>query len=140
MVLAVISLTGSATSAQKVHSDNQDIRFSAGVRIPIENTSATESEVMSLTYGRYFYNGMGFRTGVQWMFENYDINDYLGVPLYFLGAVANVHSKSQSSKVLTTPLGVLIMTKHITTQTRMCKALSEVFFWDCSTSSSSLPA
>lgn len=83
VVLAVISLTGSATSAQKVHSDNQDIRFSAGVRIPIENTSATESEVMTLTYGRYFYNGMGFRTGVQWMFENYDINDYLGVPLYF---------------------------------------------------------
>lgn len=83
VVLAVISLTGGATSAQKVHSDNQDIRFSAGVRIPIENTSATESEVMTLTYGRYFYNGMGFRTGVQWMFENYDINDYLGVPLYF---------------------------------------------------------
>lgn len=80
-MLAVISLTGGATSAQKVHSDNQDIRFSAGVRIPIENTSATESEVMTLTYGRYFYNGMGFRTGVQWMFENMDINDYLGLPL-----------------------------------------------------------
>lgn len=80
---AVISLTAGVASAQKVHSDNQDIRFSAGVRIPIENTSAMESEVMTLTYGRYNHNGLGFRTGVQWMFENYDINDYLGVPLYF---------------------------------------------------------
>ena len=80
---AVISLTAGVASAQKVHSGNQDIRFSAGVRIPIENTSAMESEVMTLTYGRYFHKGLGFRTGVQWMFENYDINDYLGVPLYF---------------------------------------------------------
>ncbi len=83
VVLAVISLTGSAAFAQKVHSDNQDIRFTAGVRIPIEKTSAMESEVMTLTYGRYFHNGLGFRTGVQWMFENYSIDDYLGVPLLF---------------------------------------------------------
>ena len=82
VVLAVISLTGGAASAQKVHSDNQDIRFSAGVRIPIEQSSASDEAVISLTYGRFFDNGLGFRTGAEWMFRNYEIDQYLGVPLY----------------------------------------------------------
>ena len=81
VVLAVISLTGSVASAQKVHSDNQDIRFTAGVRIPIEHSRANSGEVMSLTYGKYNDKGFGFHGGVQWMFENMDINDYLGLPL-----------------------------------------------------------
>lgn len=81
VVLAVISLTGSAAFAQKVHSDNQDIRFTAGVRIPIEHSRANSGEVMSLTYGKYNDKGFGFHGGVQWMFENMDINDYLGLPL-----------------------------------------------------------
>ena len=82
VVLAVISLTGSVTFAQKVHSDNQDIRFAAGVRMPIELSSASDETVMTLTYGRFFDNGLGFRTGAQWMFKNYEIDEYLGVPLY----------------------------------------------------------
>lgn len=81
VVLAVISLTGSVAFAQKVHSDNQDIRFAAGVRIPIEHSRANSGEVMSLTYGKYNDKGFGFHGGVQWMFENMDINDYLGLPL-----------------------------------------------------------
>ena len=81
VALAVISLTGSVASAQKVHSDNQDIRFTAGVRIPIEHSRANSGEVMSLTYGKYNDKGFGFHGGVQWMFENMDINDYLGLPL-----------------------------------------------------------
>ena len=81
VVLAVISLTGSVAFAQKVHSDNQDIRFTAGVRIPIEHSRANSGEVMSLTYGKYNDKGFGFHGGVQWMFENMDINDYLGLPL-----------------------------------------------------------
>lgn len=81
VVLAVISLTGSVASAQKVRSDNQDIRFTAGVRIPIEHSRANSGEVMSLTYGKYNDKGFGFHGGVQWMFENMDINDYLGLPL-----------------------------------------------------------
>ena len=81
VILAVISLTGSAAFAQKVHSDNQDIRFTAGVRIPIEHSRANSGEVMSLTYGKYNDKGFGFHGGVQWMFENMDINDYLGLPL-----------------------------------------------------------
>lgn len=36
---------------------------------------------MSLTYGKYNDKGFGFHGGVQWMFENMDINDYLGLPL-----------------------------------------------------------
>ena len=52
VVLAVISLTGSVAFAQKVHSDNQDIRFAAGVRVPIERSSASDETVMTLTYGR----------------------------------------------------------------------------------------
>ena len=82
VVLTVISLTGSAAFAQKVHSDNQDIRFTAGIRTPIERSIASDEAVMTLTYGRFFDNGLGFRTGAQWMFKNYDIDEYLGVPLY----------------------------------------------------------
>lgn len=81
IALAVISLTGSAAFAQKVRSDNQDIRFTAGVRIPFESSRANNGEVMSLTYGRYNDKGFGLRGGVQWMFENMDIDDYLGIPL-----------------------------------------------------------
>ena len=81
VVLALVSLTGSAAFAQRVHSDNQDFKFTAGVRIPLKNTSANSGEVMSLTYGKYNDKGFGVRGGVQWMFENMDINDYLGIPL-----------------------------------------------------------
>lgn len=81
VVLAVISLTGGAASAQKVQPDNQDIRLTAGVRIPIERSRANSGEVISITYGKYNDKGFGVRGGVQWMFENMDINDYLGVPL-----------------------------------------------------------
>ena len=82
LLLAVVTLTGSAAFAQKVHSDNQDIRFTAGIRVPIDNSNADDEPVMSLTYGRFFDNGLGFRTGAQWMFRNYEIDQYLGVPLY----------------------------------------------------------
>ena len=58
VVLALVSLTGSAAFAQRVHSDNQDFKFTAGVRIPLKNTSANSGEVMSLTYGKY--NDKGF--------------------------------------------------------------------------------
>lgn len=82
VVLAVISLMGSAAFAQKVHPDNQDIRFSVGVRLPLESSQADDEVVMSLTYGRFFDNGLGFRTGAQWMFKNYEVDEYLGIPLY----------------------------------------------------------
>ena len=52
VVLALVSLTGSAAFAQRVHSDNQDFKFTAGVRIPLKNTRANSGEVMSLTYGK----------------------------------------------------------------------------------------
>ncbi len=39
---------------------------------------------MSLTYGKYNDKGFGFHGGVQWMFENMDINDYLGLPVRVL--------------------------------------------------------
>ena len=80
VVLALVSLTGSAAFAQRVHSDNQDFKFTAGVRIPLKNTRANSGEVMSLTYGKYNDKGFGVRGGVQWMFENMDINDYLVCP------------------------------------------------------------
>lgn len=82
IVFALAALTGSAAFAQKAYKDyNQDIRFTAGVRIPVEQSRANNGEVISLTYGRYNDKGFGVRGGVQWMFENMDINDYLGVPL-----------------------------------------------------------
>lgn len=81
IALAVITLTGSAAFAQKVGSNNQDIRFTAGVRIPFESSCANNGEVICLTYGKYNDKGFGLRGGVQWMFENMDINDYLGIPL-----------------------------------------------------------
>ncbi len=80
--LAAIALTGSAAFAQKVRPDNQDIRFTAGVRMPIERSRASDEPVMTLTYGRFFDNGLGFRTGAQWMFKNYDIDEYFGIPIY----------------------------------------------------------
>ena len=81
IALAVISLTGGAASAQKVRSDNQDIRFTAGVRVPLEHSGEAGGEVMSLTYARYTDKGFGFRGGAQWMFENMGVDDYLGIPL-----------------------------------------------------------
>ncbi len=81
VVLAVISLTGGAAFAQKIQPETQDIRFTAGVRIPIEKSRANSGEVMSLTYGWSLGNGFMARGGLQWMFENMDINDYLGIPL-----------------------------------------------------------
>lgn len=82
IVFALVALTGSAAFAQKAYKDyNQDIRFTAGVRIPVEQSRANNGEVISLTYGRYNDKGFGVRGGVQWMFENMDINDYLGIPL-----------------------------------------------------------
>ena len=80
-LLAVVWLTGGAAFAQKVQPETQDIRFTAGVRIPIEKSRANSGEVMSLTYGRSIGKGFMARGGVQWMFENMDINDYLGIPL-----------------------------------------------------------
>ena len=68
VVLAVISLTGSVASAQKVHSDNLDIRFTAGVRIPIEHSRANSGEVMSLTYGKYNDKGFGLSFNI-WRFK-----------------------------------------------------------------------
>lgn len=82
VVLAVISLTCGAAYAQKVHPDNQDIRFTAGIRMPIERSIASDEAIMSLTYGRFFDNGLGFRTGAEWMFTNMDIDSYLGIPLH----------------------------------------------------------
>lgn len=82
VVFVVAALTGGSAFAQKAYKDyNQDFRFTAGVRIPVESSRANSGEVMSLTYGRYNDKGFGLRGGVQWMFENMDINDYLGVPL-----------------------------------------------------------
>ena len=82
VVLAVISLTGGAAFAQKVLPETQDIQFTAGVRIPIDKYGGSASgEIMSLTYGRNLGKGFGARGGVQWMFENMDIEDYLGIPL-----------------------------------------------------------
>ncbi len=81
VVLVLVSLTGSAAFAQKILPESQDIRFTAGVRIPIEKSRANSGEVMSLTYGRSLGKGFVARGGVQWMFENMDIDDYLGLPL-----------------------------------------------------------
>ena len=96
IVLAIISLTGSVAFAQKVRSDNSDIRFAAGVRIPLEHSWEEGGEVLSLTYGKYNSKGFGFRGGVQWMFENMGVDDYLGIPLSVSWSSGRKHTFKQS--------------------------------------------
>lgn len=72
---------------------------------------------MSLTYGKYNDKGFGFHGGVQWMFENMDINDYLGLPLSVSwssdGARSNKHWRTVWKTLCVTPT----TTSTITTRT-----------------------
>lgn len=79
--LLVILLVCNEAFAQRSTIYNQDIRFTAGARMPMADSDADGGEIMSITYGNYNRSGFGFRCGAEWMFSNVDIDDYLGMPL-----------------------------------------------------------
>ena len=74
--------SGITVSAQDTRQYFQEIRFGAGIRRPVRQTSGWgSSEILSLSYAHYNQSGIGIRTGVEFMPENMDVDSYFGVPV-----------------------------------------------------------
>lgn len=73
-----------ASKEQKVNIARlyEDIEFSAGVMIPVKGKQG-DFAMYQLTYGHYFYNGLGFKVGAQYIPELCGSECIMGVPIAF---------------------------------------------------------
>ena len=82
LLLALYLLCSVVVSAQDKPQYFQEIRFGAGIRRPVRQTSGWgSSEILSLSYAHYNLSGIGIRTGVEFMPQNMDVDSYFGVPV-----------------------------------------------------------
>ena len=76
IAFTAILLTVSATAQTK------DISLLAGVNVPMYKGTGTDA-MLGVSYGQFFGNGLGFRTGVQWTQTVAEIDNSFGVPIAF---------------------------------------------------------
>ncbi|MBQ3767283.1 MAG: hypothetical protein II874_11175 [Bacteroidales bacterium] len=78
LVCSLIVLCGTA-SAQ-----SRDIGLQVGLNVPMSQKAMIGSDVMlGVSYGQFYHNGLGFRTGFQYAASTADIDDVFGIPLAF---------------------------------------------------------
>ena len=77
IIAAVASLMSLSAAAQI-----KDISFSAGVNVPMYKGVESDA-VLSLNYGQFYWNGLGFRAGLQWSPSVSDVDNAFGVPVAF---------------------------------------------------------
>ncbi|MBQ1648689.1 MAG: hypothetical protein II047_09605, partial [Bacteroidales bacterium] len=71
MILALaVSLLCSNVFAQK-----RDVGLQVGLNLPMSDKSMVGSDLMmGVSYGQFYYNGLGFRTGFQYAASTASIN------------------------------------------------------------------
>ena len=68
----------------RAFAQSRDIGLQVGINVPVSQTVRIGSDMMlGVSYGQFYYNGLGFRTGVQYAASMASINDVIGVPLAF---------------------------------------------------------
>lgn len=79
----IACLSVSSLNAQtKFRSSNDDIGFSVGVNVPMYGGIESDA-TLGLSYGHFYHNGLGYRTGFQYTPSVSDIDNHFGVPLAF---------------------------------------------------------
>ena len=77
-IFVLLAMCGNAFAQSK------DIGLQVGLNVPVSQTIRIGSDVMlGVSYGQFYYNGLGFRTGLQYAASTADINDVFGVPVAF---------------------------------------------------------
>lgn len=78
LICGLLALCGTAFA------QTRDIGLQAGLNVPMSDKSMIGSDLMlSVSYGQFHYNGLGFRTGFQYAASTANINDVFGVPVAF---------------------------------------------------------
>ena len=87
----------------KAFAQSRDIGLQVGLNVPMSDKSMIGSDMMlGVSYGQFYYNGLGFRTGVQYAASTADINDVFGVPVAF---AYRTHSRSAQERLETGVVG-----------------------------------
>lgn len=60
----------------------RDISLLVGVNVPMYKGIESDA-VVGMNYGQYHYNGLGFRTGIQWSPSVADVDSAFGIPVAF---------------------------------------------------------
>ena len=71
---------GTLSAQNKSRSYNDEIGFTVGVNVPMYNGIESDATI-GLSYGHFYHNGLGVRTGLQFTPSVSDIDNALGVPL-----------------------------------------------------------
>ena len=78
IIIAAVASLMSLNAAAQI----RDISFSAGVHVPMYKGVESDA-VLSLNYGQFYWNGLGFRAGLQWSPSVSDVANAFGVPVAF---------------------------------------------------------
>lgn len=74
----------------------RDIGMQVGINVPMSQKAGIGSDIMfGIGYGQFYYNGLGFRAGIQYSASTADIDDVFGVPIAF---AYRTHSKSAGER------------------------------------------
>lgn len=83
MTCLIACLFSGMLSAQtKSRTYNDEIGFTVGVNVPMYSGIESDATI-GLSYGYFHYNGLGFRTGLQYTPSVSDIDNAFGIPLAF---------------------------------------------------------
>lgn len=87
IALSICMIAGSVTAAAQTKAQiranmRKDLGAFVGVCSPVRS-DAEAGTMLGLTYGRFGYNGLGFRTGFQFTYDMADIDRSFGVPIAF---------------------------------------------------------
>lgn len=75
----------------------RDVGLQVGVNVPMTRKFGTGSDItFGVGYGQFFYNGLGFRTGIQYSASVAGIDDAFGIPLAF---AYRTHSRSAGERL-----------------------------------------
>ena len=94
---ALIALCGTAFA------QSRDIGLQVGLNVPMSDKSMIGSDLMlGVSYGQFYYQGLGVRAGFQYAASTADINDVFGVPIAF---AYRTRSKSTGERFETGVIG-----------------------------------
>jgi len=83
-VRTLILALAASLLCSNVFAQKRDVGLQVGLNLPMSDKSMVGSDlVMGVSYGQFYYNGLGFRTGFQYAASTASINDVFGVPLAF---------------------------------------------------------
>lgn len=75
----------------------RDVGVQVGVNVPMTRKFGVGSDItFGVGYGQFFYNGLGFRTGIQYSASVAGIDDVFGIPLAF---AYRTHSRSAGERL-----------------------------------------